>query len=46
MEGSRASVMRDPVWRPTLGPDDATFRMVDLLLLAFEDKNELLAPLG
>jgi Animal haem peroxidase len=46
MEGSRASVVRDPVWRPTLGPDDATFRMVDLLLFAFEDKNELLAPLG
>lgn len=46
MEGSRASVVRDPVWRPMLGPDDATFRMVDLLLFAFEDKSELLAPLG
>jgi hypothetical protein len=46
MEGSRTSVVRDPVWRPTLGPDDATIRMVDLLLFAFEDKNELLAPLG
>jgi hypothetical protein len=30
----------------TLGPDDATFRMVDLLLFAFEDTSELLAPLG
>jgi hypothetical protein len=31
---------------PTLGPDEDTFRMVDLLLFAFENKKELLAPLG
>lgn len=46
MEGSRASIVRDPTWRPSLGPDDATFRMVDLLLFAFEGKKQLLAPLG
>ena len=46
MEGSRFSIVRDPVFRPTLGPDDATFRMVDLLLFAFEGKKELLNPNG
>ena len=46
MEGSAASIVRDPAWRPTLGPDDTTFRMVDLLLFAFEGKKTLLAPLG
>jgi hypothetical protein len=30
----------------TLGPDDATFRMVDLLLFAFKGKKTLLATLG
>jgi hypothetical protein len=38
--------VRDPTWRPDLGPDENTFRMVDLLLFAFEHKKELLAPLG
>ncbi|WP_239311091.1 heme peroxidase family protein [Frankia sp. Cj3] len=46
MEGSNASIVRDPSWRPSLGPDNHTFRMVDLLLFAFEGKKELLAPLG
>ncbi|MGH3362384.1 MAG: peroxidase family protein, partial [Nocardioides sp.] len=46
MEGSRASIVRDSAWRPRLGPDDTTFRMVDLLLVAFEGKKRLLAPLG
>jgi hypothetical protein len=46
MEGSEASIVRDPTWRPTLGPDSTTFRMVDLLLFAFEGKKALLAPLG
>jgi len=46
MEGSTASIVRDPAWRPTLGPDANTFRMVDLLLFAFEGKKALLAPLG
>ncbi len=46
MEGSRTSIVRHAAWRPSLGPDDSTFRMVDLLLFAFEGKKRLLAPLG
>ena len=46
MEGSTASIVRDPTWHPTLGPNATTFRMVDLLLFAFEGKKTLLAPLG
>jgi hypothetical protein len=46
MEGSQHSIVRDPAWRPTFGPDSSTFRMVDLLLFAFEGKKSLLAPLG
>jgi len=46
MEGSRTSIVRDPSWRPTLGPDRKTFRMTDLLLFAFEGKADLLNPLG
>ena len=45
MQGSAASIVRDPEWRPTLGPDGETFRMVDLLGFAFEGKKERLAPL-
>lgn len=46
MEGSTYSIVRDPHWRPTLGPDPLTFRMVDLLLFAFEGRADLLNPLG
>jgi len=46
MEGSTFSIVRDPTWRPTLGPNNTTFRMVDLLLFAFEGKADLLNPLG
>ena len=46
MEGSRPSIVRDPTWRPSLGPDSQTFRMSDLLLFAFEGKKSLLNPLG
>jgi hypothetical protein len=46
MEGSKASIVRDPSWRPSLGPNNTTFRMVDLLLFAFKGKKSLLAPLG
>lgn len=46
MEGSEISILRDPWWRPSLGPDSNTFRMVDLLLFAFEGRTELLNPLG
>jgi hypothetical protein len=44
IEGSRTSILADPAWRPTLGPDNKTFRMVDLLLFAFQGKKSLLAP--
>ena len=46
MEGSQHSIVRDPAWRPSLGPNNTTFRMVDLLLFAFEGKKALLNPLG
>jgi Animal haem peroxidase len=46
MQGSQFSIVRDHTWRPTLGPNSTTFRMVDLLLFAFEGKKDLLAPLG
>jgi hypothetical protein len=46
IQGSEASIIRDSAWRPTLGPSNTTFRMVDLLLFAFEGKKSLLAPLG
>ncbi|QFZ18195.1 peroxidase family protein [Saccharothrix syringae] len=46
IEGSRTSIVRQPSWRPTFGPDDRTFRMTDLLLFAFEGKADLLNPLG
>ncbi len=46
MEGSRTSILHNPFWRPSLGPDSNTFRMVDLMLFAFEGKADLLNPLG
>jgi Animal haem peroxidase len=46
MEGSQTSIVRNSTWRPSLGPNDNTFRMVDLLLFAFEGRRNLLAPLG
>lgn len=46
MEGSQTSIVRDPSWRPNLGPNNQTFRMVDLLLFTFEGKTQLLNPLG
>jgi hypothetical protein len=46
MEGSRISILKKPSWRPKLGPDRNTFRMVDLLLFAFEGNAALLNPLG
>jgi hypothetical protein len=46
MEGSRFSIVRDPAFRPSLGPNSTTFRMSDLLLFAFDGKKDLLAPLG
>ncbi|MCA1560928.1 MAG: heme peroxidase family protein [Acidobacteria bacterium] len=46
MEGSNASIVRDPTWRPSLGPNSTTFRMVDLLIFAFRGRKALLNPLG
>ena len=46
MEGSTYSIVRDPSWQPSLGPDADTFRMVDLLLTAVEGKLTDLFPLG
>jgi hypothetical protein len=46
MEGSRTSIVREPAWQPTFGPDSNTFRMTDLLLFAFQGKADLLNPLG
>ncbi|SHN45916.1 peroxidase family protein [Cryptosporangium aurantiacum] len=46
IEGSKISIVRDPFWRPTLGPNPGSFTMVDLLRYAFEDRPELLNPLG
>ena len=45
IEGSEASIVRDPGWSPTLGPDGTRFDMVDLLLCAFESSPRLLSPL-
>jgi hypothetical protein len=36
----------DAAFRPSLGPNNTTFRMVDLLLFAFEGKAALLNPVG
>jgi Animal haem peroxidase len=46
MEGSRFSIVRDPDWRPTLGPRPGTFEMTDLLFFAFGGKKSELAPAG
>ena len=46
MEGSVFSIVRDPAFRPNLGPNNTTFRMVDLLLFAFEGQAALLNPNG
>jgi hypothetical protein len=46
IEGGQTSIFTDPNWHPTLGPDNTTFRMVDLLLFAFQGQKALLAPLG
>jgi hypothetical protein len=46
IEGSEFSIVRDTAFTPTLGPDSSTFRMVDLLLFAFENDANLLNPLG
>jgi hypothetical protein len=46
MEGSSYSIVRDPAWRPSFGPDSETFRMVDLCLFAVDGDASKLFPLG
>lgn len=46
MEGSQASIVRDPAFRPSFGRNSTTFEMTDLLFFAFEGKKALLAPVG
>jgi hypothetical protein len=46
IEGSQSSIVLDPTFKPKFGPNNTTFRMVDLMLFAFEQKKALLAPLG
>jgi hypothetical protein len=45
IEGSRHSIVRDSDWRPTLGPNNTSFRMVDLLLFAFNGQTDALKSL-
>ena len=45
MEGSRFSIVREPDFRPTLGPRKGTFEMTDLLFFTFGTKAKL-APAG
>jgi hypothetical protein len=46
IQGSTFSIVRDTAFRPSLGPNNTTFRMVDLLMFAFEGKAALLNPNG
>ncbi|HYH33641.1 MAG TPA: peroxidase family protein, partial [Nocardioides sp.] len=46
MEGSRHSIVRDPAWRPTRGGATNRFTMMDLLVAAYDDDVDVLAPLG
>lgn len=46
IEGSRISMLADRTWRPDLGPDADTFRMIDLILAACDGRPDLVNPLG
>ncbi|HZA19054.1 MAG TPA: heme peroxidase family protein [Pseudonocardiaceae bacterium] len=46
MEVSTHSIVREPQWRPTFGPDRDTFGMADLLMFAFNNDIAGLNPLG
>ena len=46
IEGSHFSIVRDTTFRPSLGPNNTTFRMVDLLFFAFNGNPALLNPNG
>jgi hypothetical protein len=46
IEGSRFSIVRNPAFKPDLGPRKGTFEMTDLLFFAFAGKKAALAPAG
>jgi hypothetical protein len=46
IEGSRFSILRDPTWRPSLGRNNTTFEMTDLLFVAYRGKTAEINPLG
>ena len=46
IEGSKFSIVRDTAFRPSLGPDNQTFRMIDLLLVAYNGQATQLNPNG
>jgi Animal haem peroxidase len=46
MEGSQFSIVRDAAFRPSLGPNNTTFRMIDLLLFAANNNADEINPLG
>jgi len=46
IQGSMFSIVRDTAFRPNLGPNNTTFRMVDLLNVAFNGDPTLLNPNG
>ena len=43
-DGVSISIVRDTAFRPSLGPNNTTFRMVDLLFFAFKGQAALLNP--
>ena len=46
IEGSQFSIVRDTNFHPVLGPNNTTFRMIDLLNFAFNGDPALLNPNG
>ena len=46
MEGSQFSIVRDAAFRPSFGPNNTTFRMIDLLLFAANNNADEINPLG
>jgi hypothetical protein len=46
IQGSKFSIVRDSAFRPTLGPNNTTFRMIDLLMAAYGGQATQLNPNG
>jgi hypothetical protein len=44
IQGSTFSIVRDTAFRPSLGPNNTTFRMIDLLMFAFQGNLALINP--